>query len=514
MSDRLYIFDTTLRDGEQSPGCSMNIEEKLRIAHALSSLGVDVIEAGFPVASPDDFKSVFRIASEVKGSRIAGLARAHPKDIAGVAEAIKPAGDRGRIHTFIATSPIHMEAKLRMSPDEVVERAVAAVKQARSLVAEVEFSAEDAGRSDDDFLCRIVEKVIDAGASVINIPDTVGYMTPDEFGRKIRTLRERVPNADKAIFSVHCHNDLGLAVANSLAAVENGARQVECTINGLGERAGNAALEEIVMILRTRADRYNIQTGIKTEKIVATSKLVSQITGMPVQANKAIVGANAFAHESGIHQDGVLKHKKTYEIMTPESVGWNTNRMVLGKHSGRAALKARYVELGVEIDDEQLATVFERFKALADKKKDIFDEDLQLILSNDSEVNTEHVKLVGLHVASGTQDAPVAAVKLDIDGEIFEATARGDGPVDAAFKAINSLIEPNGKLLLYSVNAITAGTDAQGEVTVRLQDGERIVNAQGSDTDIVVASAKALIAALNKLPNMHAREVHAQYSGV
>ncbi len=514
MCDRLYIFDTTLRDGEQSPGCSMNIEEKLRIAHALSALGVDIIEAGFPVASPDDFQSVFRIASEVKNVRIAGLARAHPRDIEGVAEAIKPAGDRGRIHTFIATSPIHMEAKLRMTPDEVVEHAVKAVKQARSLAAEVEFSAEDAGRSDDDFLCRIVEQVIDAGASIINIPDTVGYMTPDEFGQKIRTLRNRVPNADKAVFSVHCHNDLGLAVANSLAAVENGARQVECTINGLGERAGNAALEEIVMILRTRADRYAIKTGIETQRIVATSKLVSQITGMPVQANKAIVGANAFAHESGIHQDGVLKHKKTYEIMTPESVGWNTNRMVLGKHSGRAALKSRYAALGVKIEDEQLAAVFERFKILADKKKDIFDEDLQALLNVDTEVNTEHVKLVGLHVASGTQDAPVAAVKLDIDGEIFEATAKGDGPVDAAFKAINSLIEPNGKLLLYSVNAITAGTDAQGEVTVRLQDGDRIVNAQGSDTDIVVASAKALIAALNKLPNMHAREVHAQYSGV
>ncbi len=514
MSDRLYIFDTTLRDGEQSPGCSMSIEEKVRIAHALSALGVDIIEAGFPVASPDDFAAVSRIASEVKGSTIAGLARAMSGDIESVAKAIKPAGDRGRIHTFIATSPIHMQAKLRMSPDEVLAQAVAAVKQARNLVAEVEFSAEDAGRSEDDFLCRIVEAVIDAGARIINIPDTVGYMTPDEFGRKIKTLRERVPNADKAIFSVHCHNDLGLAVANSLAAVEHGARQVECTINGLGERAGNAALEEIVMILKTRADRYSIETGIDSTKIVSTSKLVSQITGMPIQANKAIVGANAFAHESGIHQDGVLKHQKTYEIMTPESVGWHTNRMVLGKHSGRAALKARYVELGVQLDDVQLKEVFGRFKALADKKKEIFDEDLQALLSEDGEVNAERVKLLTLHVASGTQDAPVAAVKLNIEGVEHEATAQGDGPVDAAFKAIKSLVEPNGKLLLYSVNAITAGTDALGEVTVRLQDGERIVNAQGADTDIVVASAKALIAALNKLPNMHAKEVHAQYSGV
>ena len=342
MADRLYIFDTTLRDGEQSPGCSMNIGEKIRVAQALAALGVDVIEAGFPVASQGDFDAVHRIASEVNGPRIAGLARTIEKDIERAAEAIRPAGERGRIHTFIATSPIHMQAKLRMTPDEVVERARSAIRLARSLVPEVEFSAEDAGRTEMDFLCRIVEAAIAAGAGVINIPDTVGYMTPDEFGARIRELIERVPNSDQAIFSVHCHNDLGLAVANSLAAVENGARQVECTINGLGERAGNASLEEIVMILRTRGDRYSIETGVDSTKIVPTSKLVSQITGMPIQPNKAIVGANAFAHESGIHQDGVLKHQKTYEIMTPESVGWNTNRMVLGKHSGRAALKSRF----------------------------------------------------------------------------------------------------------------------------------------------------------------------------
>jgi len=514
MSDRLYIFDTTLRDGEQSPGCSMNIEEKMRVAHALAALGVDIIEAGFPIASPGDFEAVHRIASEVKVPSIAGLARAASGVIERAVAAVKPAGERGRIHTFIATSPIHMEAKLRMTPDQVVERAVAAVKQARSLVPEVEFSAEDAGRSDIDFLCRIVESVIAAGARVINIPDTVGYMTPDEFGGRIRTLIERVPNSDQAIFSVHCHNDLGLAVANSLAAVENGARQVECTMNGLGERAGNASLEEIVMIMKTRSDRYHIDMGVDTTKIVPTSKLVSGITGMPIQANKAIVGANAFAHESGIHQDGMLKHQKTYEIMTPESVGWRTNRMVLGKHSGRAALKSRYIELGVELDDERLVTVFDRFKVLADKKKEIFDEDLMALLSDDGDIDTERVKLVSLHAASGTGDTPVAAIELDIEGVIHKATAEGDGPVDAAFKAIKSLVEPNGKLLLYAVNAITAGTDAQGEVTVRLQDGDRIVNGQGSDTDIVVASAKALIAALNKLPNMHAREVHAQYSGV
>ncbi len=514
MSDRLYIFDTTLRDGEQSPGCSMNLEEKLKVAHALAALGVDIIEAGFPVASPGDFESVYRIASEVDGPVVAGLARAAERDIARAGEAVKPAGDRARIHTFIATSPIHMEAKLRMRPEQVVERAVAAVRQARSLVPEVEFSAEDAGRTEMDFLCHIVEQVIDAGARIINIPDTVGYMTPDEFGERIRLLRERVPNADRAIFSVHCHNDLGLAVANSLAAVEHGARQVECTINGLGERAGNAALEELVMIMKTRADRYDFDIGVDSTKIVPTSKLLSQVTGMPIQRNKAIVGANAFAHESGIHQDGVLKHKKTYEIMTPESVGWSTNRMVLGKHSGRAALKSRYEVLGVELDDEKLAVVFERFKLLADKKKDIFDEDLMSILSDESGVGEDRVRLRSLHAASGTNDAPVAAVELEIEGVTHKATAEGDGPVDAAFKAIKSLVEPNGKLLLYAVNAITAGTDAQGEVTVRLQSGDRVVNGQGADTDIVVASAKALIAALNKLPGMHAKELHAQYSGV
>ena len=514
MTDRLYIFDTTLRDGEQSPGCSMNIEEKMRVAHALATLGVDIIEAGFPVASKGDFEAVHRIASEVKGPRVAGLARTISKDIECAAQAVKPAGERGRIHTFIATSPIHMQAKLRMTPDQVVERAVAAVKQARSLVAEVEFSAEDAGRTEMDFLCRIVEATIAAGARVINIPDTVGYMTPGEFGGRIRELIERVPNSDQAIISVHCHNDLGLAVANSLAAVENGARQVECTINGLGERAGNASLEEVVMILRTRSDRFDIETGVETSRIVPTSKLVSSITGMPIQANKAIVGANAFAHESGIHQDGVLKHQKTYEIMTPESVGWATNRMVLGKHSGRAALKSRYEELGIEVDDGHLKQIFVRFKTLADKKKDVFDEDLMSILSDHSNVETERIKLVGLRAISDTDGTPVATVELNIEGEIHKATAEGDGPVDAAFKAIKSLVEPNGRLLLYAVNAITAGTDAQGEVTVRLQDGERIVNGHGSDTDIVVASAKALVDTLNKLPNMHAKHAHAQLSGV
>jgi 2-isopropylmalate synthase len=339
-------------------------------------------------------------------------------------------------------------------------------------------------------------------------------MTPDEFGGRIRMLRERVPNADQAIFSVHCHNDLGLAVANSLAAIENGARQVECTMNGLGERAGNAALEEIVMILKTRSDRYTIETGIHSEKIVPMSKMTSQITGMPVQANKSIVGANAFAHESGIHQDGVLKHKQTYEIMTPASVGWTTNRMVLGKHSGRAALKDRYEQLGMVVEGEHLEKVFARFKALGDKKKEVFDEDLLAIFSDDGVAIDEHVRLISLHVASGTQDTPLATVELEINGEQHSATSEGDGPVDAAFKAIKSLVEPKGRLLLYSVNAITSGTDAQGEVTVRLQSGDKVVNGQGADTDIIVASVQALIEALNRLPNMHAKAVHAQYSGV
>ncbi|MDQ6961971.1 MAG: 2-isopropylmalate synthase [Mariprofundaceae bacterium] len=513
MTDKLYIFDTTLRDGEQSPGCSMNIDEKVRVAHQLAILGVDIIEAGFPIASPGDFEAVQRIASEVHGPIIAGLARASKGDIERAAQAVKPA-ERARIHTFIATSPIHMQAKLRMQPDQVLEMAVNAVKLARNFVDDVEFSAEDAGRSDMDFLCRVTEATIAAGARVINIPDTVGYMTPQEFGERIRTLIERVPNSDQAIFSVHCHNDLGLAVANSLAAVENGARQVECTINGLGERAGNASLEEIAMVIQTRPDRYNIQTNIDSTKIVSSSRLVSQITGMSVQANKAIVGANAFAHESGIHQDGMLKHKKTYEIMTPESVGWSTNRMVLGKHSGRAALKARYEELDTKLDDETLKQVFKRFKILADKKKEIFDEDLLSLIVDDNNQSSDNIRLLSLHVASGTKDVPIAAVDLEINGKTHHATARGDGPVDAAFKAIRSLIEPAGKLLLYSVNAITSGTDAQGEVTVRLQEGNRVVNGQGSDTDIVLASAYAYIAALNKLPDMHAKEIHAQYSGI
>ena len=500
MKDKLIIFDTTLRDGEQSPGASMNRDEKVRIARALERLRVDVIEAGFPAASPGDFEAVQAVARSVSDSTVCGLARALDHDIDCAGEALKDAG-RPRIHTFIATSPIHMERKLRMTPDQVVERAVEAVKRARRFTDDVEFSPEDAGRSEEDFLCRIIEAVIAAGATTINIPDTVGYTLPHEFGSLIARLRERIPNADRAIFSVHCHNDLGLAVANSLAAVLNGARQVECTINGLGERAGNAALEEVVMAVRTRQDVFPCDTGINTREIVPCSKLVSSITGFPVQPNKAIVGANAFAHESGIHQDGVLKHRETYEIMRAEDVGWGANRMVLGKHSGRNAFRTRMKELGIEFDSEEaLNEAFARFKELADKKHEIFDEDLQALISEQIfEAEAERVKLISLHVCADTGEIPEASVVLKIDGEEKTGQARGSGVVDATFKAIESLLETGATLLLYSVNNITSGTDAQGEVTVRLEKAGRVVNGQGADTDIVIASAKAYINAVNKL---------------
>ena len=501
MSDHLIVFDTTLRDGEQSPGASMTKEEKVRIAKALERMRVDVIEAGFPIASPGDFEAVEAVARTIKDSTVCGLARALEKDIDRAGEALKHAKS-ARIHTFIATSPIHMQAKLRMNPDQVVEQAVMAVKRARRYTDDVEFSAEDAGRSDIDFLCRIFEAVIKAGATTLNVPDTVGYNVPEQFGATILQLRERIPNADKAIFSVHCHNDLGLAVANSLAAVSNGARQVECTINGLGERAGNAALEEVVMAVRTRSDLFNCTTRIDTTQIVPTSRLVAGIIGFPVQPNKAIVGANAFAHESGIHQDGVLKHRETYEIMRAEDVGWSENRMVLGKHSGRAAFRARMKELGVEFESEEaLNDAFGRFKELADKKHEIFDEDLQTLATvtlNESDV-AEQIRLIALNVCSATGETPEAAVTIAIEGQERQGMSRGSGPVDAALKAIDSIVNSETELLLYSVNNITSGTDSQGEVTVRLEKGGRIVNGQGADTDIVIASAKAYINALNKL---------------
>ncbi|MFP5507134.1 MAG: 2-isopropylmalate synthase, partial [Gammaproteobacteria bacterium] len=441
-------------------------------------------------------------------------ARALDKDIDRAGEALKPAAS-ARIHTFIATSPIHMKMKLRMEPDQVVEQAVRAVKRARQYTDNVEFSPEDAGRSELDFLCRVIEAVIAAGARTVNIPDTVGYNLPQQFGELIRQLIERVPNADKAVFSVHCHNDLGLAVANSLSAVLNGARQVECTINGLGERAGNAALEEVVMAVRTRRDLFSCDTGLDTTQIMTCSRLVSSITGFPVQPNKAIVGANAFAHESGIHQDGVLKSRETYEIMRAQDVGWSANRMVLGKHSGRNAFRTRLSELGIEFDSEEtLNEAFARFKELADKKHDIFDEDLQaLVTESNLAAENERFKLVALRVCSETGETPSANITLSVDGEERQAGALGSGPVDASFRAIEEIVNSGTELQLYSVNNITSGTDAQGEVTVRLEKGGRIVNGQGADTDIVVASAKAYVNALNKVLQPPVRE-HPQLGDV
>lgn len=506
MHDKLIIFDTTLRDGEQSPGASMTKDEKIRIAKALEKLRVDIIEAGFPIASPGDFEAVQAVASVIKDSTICGLARALDKDIDRAAEALKKANS-ARIHTFLATSPLHMKMKLRMSPEEVLAQAVHAVKRARQYTDNVEFSPEDAGRSDIDFLCKVVEAVIDAGAGTINIPDTVGYKLPDRFGRLIATLRERVPNSDKAIFSVHCHNDLGLAVANSLAAVLNGARQVECTINGLGERAGNAALEEVVMAVRTRKDVFPCQVNIDTTQIVPCSRLVSSITGFPVQPNKAIVGANAFAHESGIHQDGVLKSRETYEIMRAEDVGWNENRMVLGKHSGRNAFRDRLQQLGIVLSsEEELNTAFSRFKELADKKHEIYDDDLQAIITDTLAVEKEKVKLVALKVCSETGEMPYARITLNVDGQEKFGQAEGSGPVDATFKAIESIVYSQSHLLVYSVNNVTNGTDSQGEVGVRLEKEGRIVNGQGADTDIVIASAKAYLNAINKIASVMERK--------
>lgn len=500
MKDQLIIFDTTLRDGEQSPGASMTQEEKIRIARLLEKMRVDIIEAGFPAASPGDFEAVKAVSSVIKDSTVCGLARANPRDIERAGEALIPA-QRSRVHTFIATSPIHMEHKLRMQPDEVIEHAVAAVKQARGYTDDVEFSPEDAGRSEIDFLCRILEATIDAGAGTINIPDTVGYNLPTQFGGLIKTLRERIPNSDKAVFSVHCHNDLGLAVANSLSAVVSGARQVECTINGLGERAGNASLEEIVMAVRTRQDEFECDTRIDTTQIVPASRLVSNITGFAVQPNKAIVGANAFAHEAGIHQDGVIKARETYEIMRAEDVGWSANRMVLGKHSGRNAFKERLKFLGFEFgSDEELNHAFTRFKALADNKHEIFDDDLQaLVTESGHEEANEKFRLVDLRSSSAMGESPTAKVIIDVEGEQKTAEESGNGAVDATFSAIESIIDSGSMLQLYSVNSITSGTDAQGEVSVRLERDGQIVNGHGADLDIVVASGKAYINALNKL---------------
>jgi 2-isopropylmalate synthase len=498
--EKLIIFDTTLRDGEQSPGASMTQEEKLRVARQLERMRVDVIEAGFAAASPGDFNSIRTIAETITHSTVCSLARANEDDIRKAGEAIKPARS-GRIHTFVATSPIHMEKKLRMTPDQVVDAAVKAIGIAREYTDDIEFSAEDAVRSDIDFLCRVFDAVIAAGATTINVPDTVGYSIPSVWGERMRILIERVRNSNKVIWSTHCHNDLGMAVANSLAAVQAGARQVECTINGLGERAGNASLEEVVMAVKTRSDIFNVETGIDTTQIVPASRLVSQITGYPVQPNKAIVGANAFAHESGIHQDGVLKHRETYEIMRAQDVGWAQNKLVLGKHSGRNAFRSRLLELGIPVASEDaMNTAFARFKELADKKHEIFDEDLQALMSDEAVLPAhEHFKLVSFKFHSETGETPHAELTLSVGGVETHTEADGGGPVDAALKAIEQVVASGSELLLYSVNAITTGTDAQGEVTVRLGSGGRIVNGQGADTDIVVASAKAYLNALNRL---------------
>ena len=497
--NRVIIFDTTLRDGEQAPGASMNLEEKLRVAEALEHLGVDVIEAGFPIASNGDFESVNEVAKLLKNTIICGLARAGRKDIDRAAEALKPAKQK-RIHTFIATSPLHMKFKLQMEPAAVHQAVIDSVTHARNLCDDVEWSSEDGTRSEMDFLCRVIEAAIKAGARTINIPDTVGYTVPSEYERFLTTIRNRVPNIDKARISVHCHNDLGLAVANSLAGVQAGARQVECTINGLGERAGNAALEEIVMALRTRADAMPYTTGITTENIMKTSRLVSAITGFPVQPNKAIVGANAFAHESGIHQDGMLKHAGTYEIMTPASVGLNKSNLVLGKHSGRHAFKNKLRDLGFDLGDNAVEDVFRRFKDLADKKKDVFDDDIIALVDDTAMRVNDIIKFVSLRVVAGSFGPQTADLELDIDGTVKKAVAvKGDGPVDATFNAIKALFPHEVKLNLYQVQAVTQGTDAQAEVTVRIEENGRTVNGQGADTDTLVASARAYVNALNKL---------------
>ena len=501
MADQLIIFDTTLRDGEQSPGASMTKDEKLRIARQLERLKVDVIEAGFAASSNGDFDAVQLIANHIKDSTICSLSRANDRDIARAAEALQGA-NRARIHTFIATSALHMEKKLRMTPEQVLEQAKQSVRFARNLCGDIEFSPEDGYRSDPDFLCRVIEAVIAEGATTINVPDTVGYAVPELYGNFIKTLRERVPNSDKAIWSVHCHNDLGMAVANSLAGVKiGGARQVECTINGLGERAGNCALEEVVMAVKTRRDYFNLDLNIDPQHIVAASRMVSQITGFVVQPNKAVVGANAFAHASGIHQDGVLKARDTYEIMRAEDVGWSNNKIVLGKLSGRNAFKQRLQELGVSLDSEaEINSAFARFKELADRKSDIFDEDI-LALVNDESVSAEKEQygFVSLSQHSETGEMPHACVVFTVGGKEVKAESVGNGPVDASLKAIESHVQSGAEMVLYSVNAISGSTESQGEVTVRLQNSGRVVNGVGADPDIVVASAKAYLSALNKL---------------
>ncbi|MCJ2041725.1 2-isopropylmalate synthase [Methylobacterium sp. WL30] len=508
--DRVVIFDTTLRDGEQCPGATMTLDEKLAVAELLDAMGVDVIEAGFPIASNGDFEAVSEIARRAKRATIAGLARAIPADIARAGEAVRHAR-QGRIHTFVSTSPIHLAHQMRKTEDEVVEIILKTVAQARDLVADVEWSAMDATRTPIDYLCRCVEAAIKAGATTINLPDTVGYATPGEYRAMFEAVRERVPNADKAIFSVHCHNDLGLAIANTLAGIEGGARQVECTINGIGERAGNAALEEVVMAIRTRSDVLPYETGIESTMLTRASKLVSHATNFPVQFNKAIVGRNAFAHESGIHQDGMLKHAETYEIMTPASVGLTKTNLVMGKHSGRAAFRSKLDELGLRLSDNQLQDVFERFKALADRKKNVYDEDIEALVDENLATAHDRIRLVSLSVIAGTRGPQRATMKVAVDGKTLTEEADGNGPVDAVFNAIQALVPHEAQLELYQVHAVTAGTDAQAEVSVRLKAGERSITARGADPDTLVASAKAYLSALNKL-SASAVRLHAQHA--
>ena len=501
MAEKLVIFDTTLRDGEQSPGDSMTKDEKVRIARQLERLRVDVIEAGFAASSNGDFEAVKAIADVIKDSTICSLSRANDRDISRAAEALKGAAS-SRIHTFIATSALHMEKKLRMTPELVLEQAKQSVRFARNLVADVEFSPEDGYRSDVDFLCRVIEAVIAEGATTINVPDTVGYAIPELYGNFIKTLRERVPNADKAIWSVHCHNDLGLAAANSLAGVKiGGARQVGCTINGLGERAGNCSLEEIVMAIKTRKDYFNLEMNIDPQHILAASRMVSQTTGFVVQPNKAVVGANAFAHASGIHQDGVLKARDTYEIMRAEDVGWSANKIVLGKLSGRNAFKQRLQELGVQLESEgEINSAFARFKELADRKSEIFEEDILALVSDESiSQEKEQFGFVSLSQRSETGEKPFAEIVFTVGGHEVKSSSEGNGPVDASLKAIEAKVESGAEMVLYAVNAISGSTESQGEVTVRLQNSGRVVNGVGADPDIVVASVKAYLSALNKL---------------
>jgi 2-isopropylmalate synthase len=511
--NRVRIFDTTLRDGEQSPGASMNLAEKLEVARALAALGVDIIEAGFPIASVGDFEAVRAIAGEVTGSIVCGLARCNEKDIIRAWEAVKYA-QQPRIHVFLATSAIHREHKLRMTPAQIIERAVASVKLARSHCADIEFSPEDAARTEIDFLCEVVEAAIEAGATTVNIPDTVGYATPAQYGGVIRSLKERARNIGRVIISTHCHDDLGMAVANSLAGVEAGARQVECTINGIGERAGNASLEEIVMALKTRHDYYGVDTGIRTERLYPTSRMVSTITGLTVQRNKAIVGRNAFAHESGIHQDGMLKERSTYEIMRPQDVGVPRTDLVLGKHSGRHALRDRITEMGYSLSDDQVETLFNDFKALADKKKEVYDQDLEILVEKHLDDVPAAWQLVSLHVTAGLSVLPTATVRIRRpDGEIVQDAAIGDGPVDAIFKAVERVTGVHANLHEFVVRGVTQGMDAQGEVTLELEveSDDRSFRGRAASTDIIVASAMAYLNAVNAIQTRkergHVREV-------